>query len=78
MEWIELPVDRHRPILARFSIAASGVQILDHYQIASRQRGQRERSVSEDVMRKMAEKLKPPVFEEGFAKITVVRVKSAG
>jgi predicted kinase len=38
----------------------------------------RERSVSEDVMRKMAEKLKPPVFEEGFAKITVVRVKSAG
>ena len=38
---------------------------------------QRDRSVSEDVMRKMAEKLKPPVFEEGFAKITVVRVKSA-
>src|ERR1700691_5544958 len=39
---------------------------------------QRERSVSEEVMRRMAEKLKPPVFEEGFAKITVVRVKSAG
>jgi predicted kinase len=38
---------------------------------------QRDRSVSEDVMRKMAEKLKPPVFEEGFAKITVVRVKNA-
>ncbi len=37
----------------------------------------RDRMVSEDVMRKMAEKLKPPVFEEGFAKITVVRVKSA-
>jgi predicted kinase len=37
---------------------------------------QRERSVSEEVMRRMAEKLKPPVFEEGFAKITVVRVKS--
>jgi predicted kinase len=37
----------------------------------------RERSVSEDVMRKMAEKLKPPVFEEGFEKITVVRVKNA-
>ncbi len=36
----------------------------------------RDRSVSEDVMRKMAEKLKPPVFEEGFSKITVVRVKS--
>jgi predicted kinase len=39
---------------------------------------QRDRSVSEDVMRKMAEKLKAPAFEEGFAKITVVRVKSAG
>ncbi len=38
---------------------------------------QRDRSVSEDVMRKMAEKLKQPVFEEGFEKITVVRVKSA-
>lgn len=38
---------------------------------------QRDRSVSEDVMRKMAEKLKAPMFEEGFAKITVVRVKSA-
>jgi predicted kinase len=38
----------------------------------------RDRSVSADVMRKMAEKLKPPVFEEGFAKITVVRVKNAG
>ena len=39
---------------------------------------QRDRSVSEEVMRKMAERLKPPVFEEGFAKITVVRVKNAG
>jgi predicted kinase len=39
---------------------------------------QRDRSVSEDVMRKMADRLKPPIFEEGFAKITVVRVKSAG
>jgi predicted kinase len=39
---------------------------------------QRDRSVSEDVMKRMAEKLKPPVFEEGFEKITVVRVKSAG
>jgi len=39
---------------------------------------QRDRSVSEDVMRRMAEKLKPPVFEEGFEKITVVRVKNTG
>ena len=33
------------------------------------------RTVPEDVMRKMAGKLKPPTFEEGFSKITVVRVK---
>jgi predicted kinase len=39
---------------------------------------QRDRSVSEEIMRRMAEKLKPPVFEEGFEKITVVRVKSGG
>jgi len=35
----------------------------------------RERNVPEDVMRRMAGKLKAPTFEEGFAKITVVRVK---
>jgi predicted kinase len=35
----------------------------------------RERTVPEDVMRRMAGKLKPPTFEEGFSKITVVRVK---
>jgi hypothetical protein len=31
--------------------------------------------VDEDVMRRMAAKLKPPTFEEGFSKVTVVRVK---
>jgi len=35
----------------------------------------RDRVVPEDVMRRMAAKLKAPAFEEGFAKITVVRVK---
>jgi predicted kinase len=35
----------------------------------------RDRVVPEDVMRRMAAKLKPPSFDEGFAKITVVRVK---
>jgi predicted kinase len=35
----------------------------------------RSRVVSEEVMRRMAGKLKPPTFEEGFTKITVVRVK---
>ncbi|MGO9405521.1 MAG: AAA family ATPase [Terriglobales bacterium] len=35
----------------------------------------RGRVVPEDIMRKMAGKLKAPTFEEGFSKITVVRVK---
>jgi predicted kinase len=35
----------------------------------------RDRVVAEDVMRRLASKLRPPRFEEGFAKITVVRVK---
>jgi len=36
----------------------------------------RERNVPEDVMQRMAAKLRPPKFEEGFAKITVVRLKA--
>ena len=35
----------------------------------------RERVVADDVMRRMSAKLKAPTFEEGFSKITVVRVK---
>jgi len=38
----------------------------------------RERTVQEDVMRRMAEKLRPPSFKEGFSKIVVVRVKTSG
>ena len=35
----------------------------------------RQRTVEEEVMRRMWGKLRPPTFEEGFSKITVVRVK---
>jgi predicted kinase len=35
----------------------------------------RERQVPEDVMKQMAQRLKPPTFKEGFSKIVVVRVK---
>ena len=37
----------------------------------------RERQVTDEVMQKMAERLRPPAFKEGFDKITVVRVKGA-
>lgn len=35
----------------------------------------RDRSVTDEIMQKMAERLRPPNFKEGFSKITVVRVK---
>ncbi len=35
----------------------------------------RERQVKEEIVQRMAAKLKPPSFEEGFTKITMVRVK---
>jgi predicted kinase len=38
----------------------------------------RERQVKEDVIQRMAANLKAPGFEEGFGKITVVRVKRSG
>jgi predicted kinase len=36
----------------------------------------RERTVSDESMQKMAERLRPPNFKEGFSKIVVVRVKN--
>jgi predicted kinase len=38
----------------------------------------RERTVNDEIMNKMAERLRPPNFKEGFSKITVVRVKNTG
>lgn len=37
----------------------------------------RDRQVTDEVMHKMAERLRPPAFKEGFDKITVVRVKGS-
>ena len=37
----------------------------------------RDRQVTDEVMHQMAARLRPPVFKEGFDKITVVRVKGA-
>ncbi|HEY8997508.1 MAG TPA: AAA family ATPase [Edaphobacter sp.] len=38
----------------------------------------RDRAVTDEVMQKMADRLKPPSFKEGFEKITIVRVKGQG
>jgi predicted kinase len=46
-------------------------------EICMERNSRRERTVSDDVMKKMAERLRAPDFKEGFSKITVVRVKGA-
>lgn len=47
------------------------------YEVCAERNSRRERVVSDEVMQKMAERLRPPSFKEGFSKITVVRVKGS-
>jgi len=65
--WIKLAKDYGYEVHAVFFDVPLEVCIERHQR--------RDRVVPEDAMRRMAAKLKPPTFEEGFAKITVVRVK---
>ena len=46
-------------------------------EICLERNSRRDRQVTDEVMHKMAERLRPPAFKEGFDKITVVRVKGA-
>jgi predicted kinase len=45
------------------------------FEVCMERNRRRERTVSDEMMQKMAERLRPPSFQEGFSKITVVRVK---
>src|SRR5579872_2973713 len=45
------------------------------FEVCMERNRRRERTVSLEVMQKMAERLRPPSFKEGFSKIVVVRVK---
>jgi predicted kinase len=65
--WIKLAKDYNYEVHAVFFDVPLEVCIERHQR--------RDRVVPEDLMRRMAAKLKPPTFDEGFAKITVVRVK---
>ena len=65
--WIKLAKDYGYEVQAVFFDVPLDVCLERHQR--------RDRVVPEDIMRRMASKLKPPTFEEGFAKITVVRVK---
>ena len=65
--WIKLAKDYNYEVHAVFFDVPLEVCIDRHQR--------RDRVVPEDIMRRMAAKLKAPSFDEGFAKITVVRVK---
>jgi predicted kinase len=65
--WIKLARDYQYEVHAVFFDVPLEVCIERHQR--------RDRVVPDDAMRRMAAKLKPPTFDEGFAKITVVRVK---
>jgi len=65
--WIKLAKDYNYEVQAVFFDVPLDVCIERHHR--------RDRVVPDEVMRRMAAKLKAPTFEEGFAKITVVRVK---
>jgi predicted kinase len=65
--WIKLAKDYNYEVHAVFFDVPLEVCLERHQR--------RDRVVPEDVMRRMAAKLKPPAFQEGFAKITLVRVK---
>lgn len=65
--WIKLAKDYNYEVHAVFFDVPLEVCVERHQR--------RDRVVPEDIMRRMAAKLKAPTFDEGFAKITVVRVK---
>jgi predicted kinase len=71
------PHDRHSWIkLAKdYGYDVQGVYFDVPVEICMERHQKRGRVVPEDIMRKMAGKMKAPTFEEGFSKITVVRVK---
>jgi predicted kinase len=65
--WVKLAKDYKYEVQAVFFDVPLEVCVERHQR--------RDRVVPEDVMRRMAAKLKAPSFQEGFSKITVVRVK---
>jgi len=65
--WIKLAKD--------FGYDVQGVFFDVPLEICLERNHKRSRTVSDEVMRRMAAKLRPPTFDEGFSKITLVRVK---
>jgi predicted kinase len=65
--WIKMAHD--------FGYEVQGVFFDVPLEVCMERNSRRNRIVPEEAMRRMAGKLRPPSFDEGFAKITVVRVK---
>jgi len=68
LSWIKLARD--------FGYEAHAVYFDVPLEVCLERNARRQRMVEDNVRRQMAAKLKPPTFEEGFSKITVVRVKA--
>lgn len=66
--WIKLAKD--------FGYEVQAVYFDVPLEVCLERNSRRHRVVEDDIMRKMSAKLKAPTFEEGFSKITVVRVKA--
>ncbi len=73
------PKERHSWIkMARdFNYEAHAVFFDVPTEICMERNRKRSRNVPDDIMVRMAQKLRPPKFEEGFSKITIVRLKKA-
>ena len=65
--WIKLAKD--------YGYDVQGVYFDVPLEICMERNRRRGRKVDEGILRRMAEKLKAPTFDEGFSKLTVVRVK---
>ncbi|OFW05345.1 MAG: hypothetical protein A3G20_00660 [Acidobacteria bacterium RIFCSPLOWO2_12_FULL_59_11] len=76
-----LTPQERRPYLrlaARFGYEVHAIYFDIPAEVCQRRNRRRHRKVPDKAMEKMARKLTPPTLEEGFTKITIVRLKKAG
>ena len=76
-----LTTQERRPYIrlaARYGYEAHAIYFNIPEEVCKRRNRRRHRKVPNKAMEKMAQKLMPPTLEEGFTKITVVRLRRAG
>ncbi|MBI4459870.1 MAG: AAA family ATPase [Acidobacteria bacterium] len=62
-------------LAARFGYEPRAVYFDIPTEVCQQRNRQRHRRVPDEAMKKMAQKLRPPTLEEGFRRITVIRLK---